>query len=222
MSGNTEGKPARNTWMRRIASILVGLAISLVVGKIVETVSDREWLESATEVQSAWMDAVAQTSPVGVATTYWDELSAAFGDHQVDSDFLMGVRPHSVGVMSPLVALFYTAGRFFDSGGFTAIIQLALGALALAVMNFLRRNGQSIFFDDLYLNLFALPALIVLFASLIGMVLWGVMMGSLYALSWVTSLAAAAAGATGVVGFCWLCITKLGEKGAEHVMTPKI
>jgi hypothetical protein len=222
MTENTEGKPARKTWTRRIASLLVGLAISLVVGKIVETVSDREWLESATEVQSAWMEAVAQTSPVGVATAYWDELSAAFGDHQVDSDFLMGVRPSSAGIMSPLMALFYTAGRFFDSGGITAIIQLALGALALAVMNFVRRNGQSIFFDDFLLNLFALPALVILFASLIGMVLWGVMMGALTALSWVTSLAAAAAGATGIVGFCWLCLTKLGEKGAEHVMTPRI
>ena len=48
------------------------------------------------------------------------------------------------------------------------------------------------------------------------------MMGALYLLSWITSLAVWAAGATGIVGFCWLCLTKLGEKGAEHVMTPKI
>lgn len=223
MSGEAADTPkTKRSWTRRIAALLVGLAVSLVAGKIIESVSDREWLESARDAQMEWIDAVGQTSPIGVATTYWDELSAAFGDHQVDSDFLMGVRPHSVGVMSPLTALFYTAGRFFDSGGVTALIQLGLGALAVAVMNFLRSNGRSIFFDDLYLNLFGLPALVILFASLIGAVLWGVMMGALYLLSWITSLAVWAAGATGIVGFCWLCLTKLGEKGAEHVMTPKI
>ena len=66
------------------------------------------------------------------------------------------------------------------------------------------------------------PLAIVALASLIGMVLWGLMMGALYALSWITGLAATAAGATGVVGFCWLCLTELTKKGAEHVITPKI
>jgi hypothetical protein len=38
----------------------------------------------------------------------------------------------------------------------------------------------------------------------------------------VTQFAAGAAGATGVAGFCWYCAQKLGEKGAEHALTPKI
>ena len=66
------------------------------------------------------------------------------------------------------------------------------------------------------------PLAIIALASIIGMVLWGLMMGALYALSWITGLAATAAGATGVVGFCWLCITELTKKGAEHVITPEI
>jgi hypothetical protein len=47
------------------------------------------------------------------------------------------------------------------------------------------------------------------------------MLGALSALSWATGFAATAAGATGVAGFAWVCITELTKKGAEHVITPK-
>ena len=56
------------------------------------------------------------------------------------------------------------------------------------------------------------PLGVIALASVIGLVLWAVMIGALYALSSITGLAATAAGATGIVGFCWLCITELTKK----------
>jgi hypothetical protein len=66
------------------------------------------------------------------------------------------------------------------------------------------------------------PIAIVVLASLLGGALWALMMAAFLSLSWLTGLAATAAGATGVLGFCWLCITELSKKGAEHVITPRL
>jgi hypothetical protein len=59
---------------------------------------------------------------------------------------------------------------------------------------------------------------IIFFSSLIGGALWILMMGSLTLLGKVTGFAATMAGATGIVGFCWYCIGKLTEKGAEKLI----
>jgi hypothetical protein len=212
-----ESPKPKKTWMRRIAGIVVGLVISLIVGKIVESVSDPAWLAEADAAQKQWIVTVGETSPVGVAAIYWDEITA-FMDGQSEA----GVRLTSFNLASPLVALWHTAERIINSGGILAMIQLALGALALAVINFLNSNGKSIFFDEMPSNALGIPLGVIFFASLIGGGLWLVLMGALYLLTWITGLAVWAAGATGIVGFCWLCITKLSEKGAEHVLTPRI
>jgi hypothetical protein len=208
-----------------IIVFIAGFFMSLAIGWAIENVTDREFLESATEAQSGWIEAVSQTSPIAVAGTYWEELEAAMTGHRggysglapFDSDM-----SGSQGIASPVYALVITATRFFADGGISALVQLALGALAVAVFNFRRTKGEGIFFDHLATNIILGPVAIVACASIIGLVLQGVMLGALYALSWVTGLAAAAAGATGVVGFCWYCVTKLGEKGVEHVATPKM
>lgn len=221
MSGDVEHQPKRKTWARRIASILVGLLVSLLIGAVLERVTDKEWLAEAKAAQDGWVKAVEQTSPVGVAVIYWDELSAAWGDGQADSDIFLGVRP-KVGLFSPVVAFGFTIARFFYSGGVTAIVQIIIGLLAVAVINFIVSDGENVTFDDLTLNAVFGPLATIAAASLIGMALWVLMMGSLMFLGWITGLAAAAAGATGIAGFCYLCVTKLTEKGAEHVITPKI
>ncbi len=66
------------------------------------------------------------------------------------------------------------------------------------------------------------PVAIIFGAGLLALALKAIMLAPLGALSWATGLAASAAGATGVVGFCWYCLQKLGEKSAEHALTPKI
>ncbi len=223
MSGETANTPKpMGRWMRRIASVVIGLAVSLAVGKVVEVVSDPVWLAEADAAQKQWIAAVGESSPIGVATIYWDEITATMGDGKADTDYGHGIRSTSAGVGAPFLAFWYTAGRIIDSGGIVAIVQLALGALAVVVMNFLNSGGKTIFFQETQANIIGLPLCIILFASLLGGALWLVLMAALYLLGWITSLAVWAAGATGIVGFCWLCITKLSEKGVEHIATPKI
>jgi hypothetical protein len=226
MSGeDTEDKPIRKKgWTRRIASVLIGLAVSLVAGAIIERVSDAEWLAGAKEAQAQWMDAVANTSPIGVAAMYWTEVSGAYS-----GDVSGGSWTAAAGVdnwlLAPLLAFVLTIWRSFDEGGVTILVQIGMGALAVGVFNLARSKRETFLFDpDLFTfqNVIFLPVAIMICASLIGMILWAVMMGALYALSWVTGLAATAAAATGIVGFCYLCVTKLAEKGIEHVATPKI
>jgi hypothetical protein len=214
----------KRSWTRRIASLAVGLAVSLVIGAIIERVSDKEWLASAKEAQAQWIEAVANTSPVGVASLYWTEVSGAYS-HDVSGGSWSAAAGVDSWIFAPLIAFAMTIWRSFYEGGATILIQIGMGALAVGVFNLARTKRETFLFDPDFLtfqNVIFLPFAIMICASLIGMILWAVMMGALYALSWITGLAAAAAGATGIVGFCWLCAMKLGEKGAEHVMTPKL
>ena len=207
---------------RRLLSILVGLIVTLVVGAVAEHVTDKEWLANAKAAQDQWVAAVQHTSPINVATLYGSELQAAVSGNIMGGN-LSGIgAPDGRGIQSPVYALVYTAVRLWDVSGITALVQLCLGALAFAAFNFWRTKGDTLFMGDFWLTLIIAPIAIVALASLIGLVLWGIMIGALYALSWVTGLAATAAGATGVVGFCWLCVTELTKKGTEHIITPEV
>jgi hypothetical protein len=218
-------QPAPKRRFNKIVVFIAGFFMSLAIGWAIEHITDREFLESATEAQSGWIEAVSHTSPIAVGGTYWEELQAAMTGHRggySGTATFDGSMSGSQGIASPVYALVITAAHFFAGGGISALIQLALGALAVAVFNLRRTKGEGVFFDNLATNIVLGPVAIVACASIIGLVLQGVMLGALYALSWITGLAAAAAGATGVVGFCWYCVTKLGEKGVEHVATPKL
>lgn len=222
MTGEAPKPKAPSGLPRRLLSILVGLVVTLIVGAVAERVTDKEWLANAKTAQDQWVSAVQHTSPINVATMYGGELQAAFSGSIMDGN-LSGIgAPDGRGIQSPVYALLYTAVRLWDVSGITALVQLGLGALAFAAFNFWRTRGETIFMGDFWLTLIIAPIAIVALASLIGLVLWGIMIGALYALSWVTGLAATAAGATGVVGFCWLCVTELTKKGAEHVITPHV
>jgi hypothetical protein len=220
---NDTPKPSRLSGLpRRMLSILIGLVVTLIVGAVAEQVTDKEWLANAKSAQDQWVTAVQHTSPINVATTFGSELQAAVSGSLKDGA-LSGIgAPDGRGIQSPVYALLYTAVRLWDASGITALIQLGLGALAFAVFNFWRTKGETLMMGDFWLTLIIAPIAIVALASLIGLVLWGIMIGALYALSWVTGLAATAAGATGVVGFCWLCVTELTKKGAEHIITPEV
>ena len=207
---------------KRLVSILVGLIVTLIVGAVAERVTSPEWLASAKEAQQGWIDAVSATSPMEAGGLYWTELQSAWsGD--ISKGGWSGVgKPDGHGLQSPFWALAMTGARLWYSTGFVSLIQLGLGALAFCVLNFWRSKGETIFLGDFWLTMILAPLGIVLLASVLGWVLFGIMFGALFALSWVTGLAATAAGATGVLGFCWLCVTELTKKGAEHIVTPKV
>ena len=206
----------------RLVSILVGLVVTLVVGAIAERVASAEWLAEAKTAQQGWIDAVATTSPMKVGEIYWLELQSSLSGETTNGGYSGAGAPEGRGLQSPFWALAITGVRLWDATGVVSLVQLVLGALAFCVLNFWRTKGETIFLGDFWISMIVSPLAIVLLASVMGWILWGVMIGALFALSWVTGLAATAAGATGVLGFCWLCITELTKKGAEHLVTPKI
>jgi len=222
MTDDNSNKASFAGLRRRVISIVVGLIVTLVVGAIAERVTSAEWLAEAKQAQGEWVQAVANTSPINVATTFGVELQSSLSGETSNGGWSGFGAPEGRGLQSPFYALVFTAARLWESSGIAALVQLALGALAFAVFNFWRTKGDTVFMGDFWLSLIVWPVAVVALASVIGVVLWGIMMGALYALGWVTGLAATAAGATGVAGFCWLCITELTKKGAEHVITPKV
>ncbi|HEX4998149.1 MAG TPA: hypothetical protein VFY29_07990 [Terriglobia bacterium] len=216
MSENQETKKKR--LHSRIISYITGFAISLAIGAVVEHAADREFLESAREHQQHWIDVVREISPTSLASTYWMEIKGAYTHDKSEGSWL--ARAKTNWIAAPVAALVMTAIRLYESNGPLVFFQIAMGALALAVVNY--RWSGSILFDQPYTNMLVLPIGTVVAASLLGLALWGFMIGSLTFLSRITGLAATAAGMTGVGGFCWYCIAKLGERGVEHMMTPHI
>jgi hypothetical protein len=222
MSDETPKPSGFGGLQRRILSILIGLVVTLIVGAVAERVTSPEWLESAKQAQQGWIDAVSATSPMEAGGLYWIELQSAWSGDTSQGGWSGISKPDGHGLQSPFWALAMTGARLWYSTGFVSLIQLALGALAFCVLNFWRSKGETIFFGDFWVSMIVAPLAIVLLASVLGWVLFGIMFGALFALSWVTGLAATAAGATGVLGFCWLCVTELTKKGAEHIITPKV
>lgn len=206
---------------RRVISILVGLVVTLIVGAVAERVTSPEWLSGAKAAQAEWVSAVAETSPVSVATTFGVELQSSISGETGNGGWSGFGAPEGRGLQSPFYALVFTAARLWESSGIAALVQLGLGALAFAVLNVWRTKGETIFMGDFWLSLIIAPLAIIALASVIGLALWAIMLGALNALSWATGLAATAAGATGIAGFAWVCLTELTKKGAEHAITPK-
>ena len=223
MSNETEHKPGLGGRLgRRVISILIGLVVTLIIGAVAERVTSPEWLAGAKDAQTSWIDAVSSTSPMKVGELYLTELQSAWSGDTTHGGYAGIGAPEGRGIQSPFWAFAVTGVRLWDATGVVSLVQLALGALAFCVLNFWRTKGETLFIGNFWLSMILAPIGIVLLASALGWVLLGVMKGALYALSWVTGLAATAAGATGVVGFCWLCVTELTKKGAEHVITPEI
>lgn len=126
------------------------------------------------------------------------------------------------GFLAPVAALVRTTTRLF-SGGWTALVpmmQLGFGVLgAFVVMR--DRRPQKPDGDGFAMFLMS-PIVVILIASFGALALKWLMIGALAGLSWVTHFAAAAAGATGFVGACWYCFSKLAEKGVEGALTGKV
>src|SRR5262249_34679416 len=127
-----------------------------------------------------------KTSPIGVATTFWTELTGAFTGDTTGGSQAALISGSGLGLFSPLVALYFTVMRLFTEGGWLIVGQIALGALAVAVANFQGSNGKRIFFDEFITNALWGPFAIVISASLIGLVLWGVMWVAFHVLGWIS------------------------------------
>ena len=225
MSEGTTGEaaPRKKRWGMRVLFFLIAFFISLAIGKGFEMASDPELLAEAKHAQQEWMETVSRTSPVAVASTYWVELNGAWWGESSDGAWsAFEANGKGKGIVTPVYALVVTGARFFYEGGIPIVIQLVLGALGVAVFNFMRSRGQTILFDNELTTLLLGPIAVILAASMIGMILWLLMQGGLYLLGWATNFAAWAVGATGVVGFCIFCFGELGKKGVEHVLTSKL
>jgi len=125
---------------------------------------------------------------------------------------------------APLAALVRTVSRILGGPGwepFFGILQIGLGAAAFLVATYVMSNGRHIGFDHTLANIIGGPIAVIAFASFGALALKWLMLGALTAFAWATGLAAMAAGATGFVGACWYCFSKLSEKGIEHVITSR-
>lgn len=225
MSEESTGEvaPQKKRWPMRVFFFFIAFFISIAIGKAFEMVGDPDTLAEAKVAQQEWMKTVSGTSPIAVASTYWTELNGAWwGESSEGAWSAFEANGKGKGVVTPLYALVITGARFFYEGGIPIVIQLVLGALGVAVFNFIRSSGQTILFENEMTNILFGPIAVVLTASLIGMVLWLLMQGGLYLLGWATDFAAWAVGATGIAGFCVFCFGELGKKGVEHVLTPKL
>lgn len=194
---------------------VVGFAVSLVVGKLTESLFDADALDGLYSAQEAWIDAVNRMNPLELAGTFIRETVSAFRDDGAH-------------ILSPAIGLFVTLRGLFDENAFAGLLQISLGILAVSSFNLVRTEGSRAFYGELHAsgrlleNLLLWPLSVVAAASIIAFALQMLMLGALFLFQWLTGLAALAAGATGVAGGCWYCVTKLGEKGAEHALTPKI
>jgi hypothetical protein len=218
-----EAAPKKKRLGMRVLFFFIAFFISIAVGKAFETASDPETLASAKVAQQEWMQTVQGTSPIAVVSTYWIELNGAWwGESSEGAWSAFEANGKGKGIVTPIYALVMTGARFFYEGGIPIVIQLVLGALGVAVFNFIRTGGQTILFENEITTLLFGPIAIILAASVIGMVLWALMAGGLYLLGWATDFAGWALGATGIVGFCVFCFGELGKKGVEHVLTSKL
>jgi hypothetical protein len=213
-------------WSVPVHTVIRGflvLGVGFLVTKASESLLGPEALNGLYAAQASWIDTVNHMNPFALIGNYISDTGRAFqGEVGSDGSF------HGASYFSPLVGLYVLISDLFNQGAFFTLLQVGLGALAIGALNMASSGGKRIFFGELHedgrflQNLLFWPLAVVAAASVLAFVLQLVMLSALYLFSWVTGLAALAAGATGAGSFCWYCVTKLGEKGVEHVITTKL
>lgn len=199
------------------------LGVGFLVTKASESLLGPEALNGLYVAQASWIDTVNHMNPFALIGNYITDTGRAFqGEVGPDGSF------HGSSYFSPLVGLYVLISDLFNQGAFFTLLQVGLGVLAVSALNMASSNGKRIFLGEPHddgrfiQNLLFWPLAVVAAASVLAFVLQLLMLGALYLFSWVTGLAALAAGATGAGSFCWYCVTKLGEKSVEHVITSKL
>jgi hypothetical protein len=191
-----------------------GLFATIVVGWLVENLMDAEWVEAAKAAQADWMAAIEATRPLDIVGTSWTAL--------VDAFTVSGPGDMSLGIAAPLVALWSIVEQLWMSSGIAGLVQLGLAALGLAVFNFVRSDGDTVFFGDTMATAVGMPLAIIALASVGGLVLWLLMQGALVLLGGISSLAPTSAAVGGIAGACIFCVREAIKKGAESALTVKL
>ena len=127
-------------------------------------------------------------------------------------------------LLVPLASIVHGVTRILDSGfGVIALaaIQLALGFGAFMAITRAFSASRKTGFGDGWMNYILGPISVIALGSVIAQLFVWLMLGALYAFSWITGLAAAAAGATGIVGGLWWASTKLAEKTIDEALTKR-
>lgn len=230
MSREVANSPGPKKWRRKAAVLGVGFAISLIVGRVFETISDANTLAAAQRAQSSWFAALSEASPFAVAEAFFEQHDSIMAEGRAHLEFNDAgeavnvtsdgnlVRP----LTAPIKAFLATVVGFATRGGVVGLSLLAMGALTVGVVNLRLSRGKHAFFHPPVANYFIGPFAVIFAASVLAVALKAVMLAALGGLSWLTSLAGGAAGATGIAGFCWYCVVKLGEKGTEHALTRRL
>lgn len=128
-------------------------------------------------------------------------------------------------ILIPLAAIVHGVTRIIDGGLWAillAVVQLGVGFVLFLVLTPLLNKSREPGFGDGWMNYILGPITIILLGSLVALVLQGIMLGALSLFSWITGFAAAAAGATGIVGGAWWSAQKLAEKGIEEAVTKRV
>lgn len=240
----------RSRW-RRGAILVFTFAISLAIGRAIEVVSDQQTIEAALRFQTRWIESLSEFSPWEVFKTYVDKHSERSEGSILVYEFdewlgreveVQKRNPRQVStVFAPAAAFLDTLKAVLSAGGVAGLLQVLLAMFTFCAVNLRLTRGKSILMPisrerhvadaarknssdhiNVMYNMFFGPPVIAIVAGVLAFALKMVMLGSLFTLSWITSLAAGAAGATGVVGFLWFTLQKLGEKSAEHIVTPKL
>lgn len=124
-------------------------------------------------------------------------------------------------LMAPLVGVAAAWTRLTHAGGssyFWTILQLVAGLAGFLVIYSWLANGAS---DGLWFWLFGVPIGTIATASALAFAVKYIMLGALIGFGWFTCFAGLTCGATGVLGFIWLCVVKLAEHGVQGAVAPK-
>jgi hypothetical protein len=128
-------------------------------------------------------------------------------------------------ILIPFAAIVHGVTRIIDGGLWTILLagfQLGVGFVAFRVITSAFNKSGKAGLGDQWTNALLGPVCVIVLGSVVALILQGFMLGALYLFSWITGLAAAAAGATGVAGGVWWSVQKLTEKGIEDAVTKRV
>ncbi len=138
------------SWKRKAVGIGIAFAISLIVGRVFETISDQESLAAAQHAQSTWVAALSDASPFAVWEAFFRQYASIMAEGRAHLEF--NAAGEAVNVTSdgnllrpfiaPLKAFLATIFGFATNGGVVGLSLLAMGALTVGVVYLRLTRGK--------------------------------------------------------------------------------